>query len=370
MSNQTQNSRSWLEINLSALRSNFLCIQQTVAPATIMPILKANAYGLGLVQIAKELASLGADRIGLADLSEARQLFGQVSCPLQIMGSLFPNEIPEALDLGLVCPVGDLNLAQLLSKEARQRGVRVKVHIKIDTGMGRLGIPHFIAVETIKAIQELPNLNIEGVYTHFANANNPSHPKTREQISIFKQILENTGLNQATRIHLANSDAINNFPEAYGNMVRTGINLYGVFDLLGHRAYQLHPTLSLKSRILAVRELPAGYTIGYSCTHTLFHKTRIGTLPIGYADGIPLSASNSGRVLVHGKECPIIGRISMDYLTVDLSSCPQAEVGDEVVLFGESEGCKITVEDWARIKQSHPYDIICSLGPRVQRVYV
>jgi alanine racemase len=171
-------------------------------------------------------------------------------------------------------------------------------------------------------------------------------------------------------VHLANSDGINNFPDAYFNMVRTGINLYGVFDLLGFQAYKLSPSLTLKSTLLERRLLPAGFTIGYGGTHALFRDTWVGTLPAGYADGVPLAASNSGYVLIRGQACPIIGRVSMDYLTVDLTPCPKAQVGDEVVLVGRSGKREFTIEDWARIKQTHPYDIICSLGQRVERVYL
>lgn len=363
-------ARSWLEIDMVAVLANFERIAETVAPSKVMPILKANAYGLGVLPLAKALAKAGADRIGLAEIREALPLQGQVHCPLQIMGGLFPEEIAQAVSMNLICPVSDLASAELLSQEGVRQHQQVKIHLKIDTGMGRLGIPHFLAKKIIPQIQLLPNLYIEGAYTHFANANNSSHPKTREQMQLFNDLLKELDLTGLERIHLANSDAINNFPDSYANMVRTGINLYGVFDLLGYRAYSLKPTLTLKSRLLSKRLLPAGYTIGYSSTHTLFHDTWVGTIPMGYADGIPLSASNSGRVLIKGKECPILGRISMDYITVDLNQCSDVNVGDEVVLFGKSGDKHITVEDWARIKQSHPYDIICSLGTRVERRYL
>jgi alanine racemase len=169
---------------------------------------------------------------------------------------------------------------------------------------------------------------------------------------------------------MANSDGINNFPDSYFNLVRTGINLYGVFDLPGFRVYRLAPCLSLKSRLIARRRLPAGTTIGYGCTHVLSRNAWVGTVPAGYADGVPLAASNSGFVLIRGRACPIIGRISMDYLTVDLAPCPSARVGDAVVLVGKSGTRAVTIEDWARLKHTHPYDIICSLGKRVERLYL
>ncbi len=204
-----------------------------------------------------------------------------------------------------------------------------------------------------------------------ANADHPEHGKTRDQWSAFirlKQGLAEKGI-EFPLLHMANSDAINNFPEAYFDMVRTGINLYGVFELQGRQAYALKPTLTLKTTLLARRRLPAGHSVGYGCTHTLFENTWVGTVPAGYADGLPLAASNSGWVLIRGKRCPIIGRVSMDYITVNLNGCPRAAVGDEVVMVGQSGSEFITVEDWARVKQTHPYEIICSLGPRVQRLY-
>jgi alanine racemase len=256
-----------------------------------------------------------------------------------------------------------------MSREAVKQGRCANVHIIIDTGMGRLGLPYYEASKIIPKIIHLPGLKVEGAYSHFSNANNPSHPKTAQQLVLFKQALKAFGNFNIPLIHIANSDAINNFKNSYFDMVRTGINLYGVFDLQGRHAYKLTPTLCLKSRLIAIRTLPAGFTIGYSCTHTLSRETRVGTVAAGYADGVPMTASNSGYVLIGGRQCPIIGRVSMDYITVNLNSHPSARLGDIVVLIGKSRKEEITVEDWAKIKQSHPYDIICSLGSRVERVY-
>jgi alanine racemase len=360
-----------LEVDLRALRRNFAQIRKTVKPARVMAVLKANAYGLGAIPVAQALVEAGVDRLGVAEVKEAAQLAGRFRIPVQIVGGLLASEIPLCVRLGVVCPVPDLETARALSREAVRRRKRVKVHLKIDTGMGRLGFPHFRAYEDILAARELPGLEFEGIYSHFPNANNPMHAKSREQIALFRGLLgrlEQAGM-RFPLIHMANSDGINNFPESYFNLVRTGINLYGVFDLSGLRMYHLAPTLTLKTTLLARRRLPAGYTIGYGGTHVLFRDTWVGTVPAGYADGVPLAASNSGEVLIRGKACPIIGRVSMDYLTVDLNGCPAARVGDEVVLVGRSGRREITIEDWARVKQTHPYEIICSLGPRVERAY-
>jgi alanine racemase len=364
-------SRVQLEVNLQSIRRNFIQIQKTVKPAKVMAVLKANAYGLGSLPVAEALVEAGADRLGVAELKEAAQLVKRFRVPVQIIGGVLASEVPDCVRLGITCPVPDLATARIISRQARKLGKRAKVHIKVDTGMGRLGIPHFQAFRDIREIQRLPGLILEGVYSHFSNANNPMHGKSREQLALFRGLLtelEGVGIRFPV-VHMANSDGINNYPEAYFNLVRTGINLYGVFDLSGLRTYKLSPSLTLKTSLIAKRRLPAGYTIGYGGTHTLFRDTWVGTVPAGYADGVPLAASNSGQVLIRGKACDIIGRVSMDYLTVDLNGCPDSKVGDPVVLVGKSGKREITIEDWARIKQTHPYEIICSLGNRVERVY-
>lgn len=367
-------SRVRLEVHLESIRRNFAQIRKTVKPAQVMAVLKANAYGLGSYHIAEALVQAGVDRLGVAELKEAAHLVKLArhsKVPIQIIGGLLASEIADCVRLGVVCPVSDLAMATLISKAAKKQGRKAKVHIKVDTGMGRLGIPYFQAYRDIRKILELPSLVFEGIYSHFPNANNPMNAKSKEQLSLFTGLLEDLGKEGIgfPLVHMANSDGINNFPAAYFNLVRTGINLYGVFDLGGRRTYHLQPSLSLKTTLLAKRRLPAGFTIGYGCTHTLFRDTWVGTVPAGYADGVPLAASNSGKVLIRGKACDIIGRVSMDYLTVDLNGCPASKVGDPVVLVGKSGREEITIEDWARVKQTHPYDIICSLGNRVERVY-
>jgi alanine racemase len=367
-------SRVQLEVDLLAIQRNFAQIQKTVQPAQVMAILKANAYGLGAIPIAEALIKAGVSRLGVAELKEAALLISlgrKHHVPVQIIGGILVPEIPECVRLGVVCPISDYKTAVALSRESKKQAKPAKVHIKVDTGMGRMGIPYFQARTEIGRISKLPSLILEGIYSHFPNANIPQDLKSGDQIKIFNGILRDLSKDAITfpLVHFANSDGINNYPEAYFNLVRTGINLYGVFDLEGLRSYSLRPSLALKTTLIAKRNLPAGYAIGYGGTYTLLKETWIGTVPAGYADGVPLAASNAGEVLIRGKACKIIGRVSMDYLTVDLSPCPNSKVGDTVVLIGKSGKSEITVEDWARLKQTHPYDIICSLGNRVERVY-
>ncbi len=364
-------SRVWLEISLKTIVGNLKTIQRRVKPAQVMCVLKANGYGLGALPLAQALEKGGATRFGVAELKEAMLLKGKVKSPIQLLSGILPWEMALAIRHGFILPIATVDAARAILKEANRQKRSTTVHIKVDTGMGRMGLLPDEALYWVPKLAATSNVKVEGIFSHFANANYPEHGKSREQLHLFLDVvsrLEALGLSFPIK-HMANSDGINNIPESYFNMVRTGINLYGVFDLKGQQAYRLLPSLALKSTLLARRKLKAGHTIGYGCTHTLFEDTWVGTIPAGYADGVPLAASNSGWVLIRGKRCPILGRVSMDYLTVNLNGCPQGRVGDEVVLVGKSGHESISIEDWARIKQTHPYDIICSLGNRVQRVF-
>jgi len=336
-----------------------------------MCVLKAGGYGLGALPLAKALSQGGADRFGVAELKEALALRAAVKQPIQMLSGVLNWEIPEAISQGIILPIGTPEAAEGILTEAKRQGKRATVHVKVDTGMGRMGLTLSQAKKWVPKLAKTRELRLEGLFSHFANANHPENGKTQLQFQLFMDLVkefENQGIRFPIR-HISNSDAINNFPEADLDMVRTGINLYGVFDLQGRQAYRLKPSLELKTTLLAKRRLPAGSTIGYGCTHTLFEDTWVGTVPAGYADGVPLAASNSGWVLLKGKRCPILGRVSMDYITVNLNACPGARVGDDVVLVGKSGKEEITIEDWARVKQTHPYEIICSLGNRVQRIF-
>jgi len=255
------------------------------------------------------------------------------------------------------------------------QGRRVECHIKLDTGMGRLGLLARDAVPVIRTIARLPNLDLKGIYSHFPVAYRAGEDYTLGQVALFKGIvaaLAAEGI-RFEKIHIANSDGINNFPAAAQppfNYVRTGINLHGSFDVEGLRALRLESVLELKSRLIAVRDLPAGTAMGYGLTHTLRRDTRVGVVAAGYADGLPLALSNRGCLLVGNELCPVLGRISMDYTSVSLEPVPGAQVGDEVICLGGAGVKAITVDSWAQLKNTHPYEIICSFGSRVERRYV
>ena len=240
--------------------------------------------------------------------------------------------------------------------------------------MGRLGILACEAADAIRKVSALKNLNCEGVFSHCPTAYDPVDEFANDQIALFKSILkdvEKDGI-RFKKVHIAASDAINNFPAAQRapfNIVRTGINLHGSFDPNGRRALKLESVLSLKTRVAQVRTLPAGTTLCYGRTWCLSKSTKVATISAGYADGLPLALTNRGNVLINGVLCPVIGRISMDYTTVDVSKAGDVKAGDEVVALGGIGKYAVTPDDWASLKGTHAYDIICSFGNRVERVY-
>lgn len=367
-------SRVWLEIRLGTLAENYRRIARAVAPCSVIAVLKANAYGLGVDRIARKLARNGAGAFGVAEPAEALAL-RHLGLPVQILGSILPEEIPAAVAAGITLPITDLDTARRMSRTAAKAETDCRCHFLIDTGMGRLGILAEEARDTIREVAGLPHLLCEGIYSHFPMAYSGSSDYTREQIDRFKQLLcelEEDGITFHVR-HIANSDAINNVPETYAapfNAVRTGINLHGAFDNEGRHVLDLTSVFTLKTRLTAVRRLRAGTCIGYGCTYRLPRDTVVGTVSAGYADGLPLALSNRGYLLVHGKPCPVLGRVSMDYTTVSLDQVPEAACADEVVCLGGSGPHAVSVEDWVHLKGTHAYEVICSFGTRVERRFV
>jgi alanine racemase len=273
----------------------------------------------------------------------------------------------------VILPVTDYESARFISEAAVKVGRKAEVHLKIDSGMGRLGIPLNDALGVIDKVRKLPGLDCAGIFSHCPMAYEPEDEFTAKQIASFRRLVVSAGRKgmKFRKVHIAASDAINNFPmaaKAPFNLVRTGINLHGSFDPNGRRALKVEPVLTLKTRVAQVRELPAGATIGYGRTWRLKKKATIATISAGYADGLPLALTNRGSVFIGGKRCRIVGRISMDYTTVDVTGVEGVKRGDEVICFGRCGEDAITPDDWARLKGTHAYDIICSLGNRVKRV--
>ena len=367
-----------VEIDLKALVRNYRKIAAHVKPMKVLCVLKANAYGLGVAAYAQALYAAGCRQFGVAEPFEALELIKVLgrtkrTFEVQMLSSVLPDEIPEMVKAGVILPVTDLAEAKLVSEAAVRAKRTVKVHFKIDSGIGRLGILAQDAIEVMREVKKLPNLDCEGIFSHCPMAYEPHDPFTKGQIRRFVDLVkaaEKEGL-VFKKVHMAASDAINNFPataKAPFTQVRTGINLHGSFDPYGRKALKVEPVLTLKTRVAQVRELPAGTTLGYGRTWCLNAPTKVATISAGYADGLPLALTNRGFVFIGGKRCKIIGRISMDYTTVDVSDVPDVKAGDEVICFGKCGKDSITPDDWAALKGTHAYDIICSLGTRVQRV--
>ena len=365
--------RVWLEISLSKLKDNFQKIRRAVKPAKVLTVVKANAYGLGVMPVANALAEAGSAGFGVAEPREAMQLL-PLGKPVQILSSVLPEEIGPMVEAGVTLPVMDWETARQISRAAVRLRKTATVQFKIDTGMGRLGILAKDAPEVIRRVVKLPNLDCEGMFSHFPQAYENGSGVTNRQMDLFCEILREVAGDgiQFRKCHIAASSGINSFPRAHKppfNYVRAGIDLHGSFEPEGH-ALGMQPILTLKARIAQIRRLPANATVGYGLTCRLPRATRVATVTAGYADGFPLALSNRGYFLVHGIPCPILGRISMDYTVVSLEGVPQAKVGDEVVCIGGEGPNAIRVEDWASLKMTHGYDILCSFGNRVVRRYV
>lgn len=367
-------SRVRLEVDLRRIAGNFRQIAARVAPCRLMPVVKANAYGLGAGPVAGALAAAGAAAFGVAELNEALAV-ARFNLPVQILGTLLPHELAGAVAHGFHCTVSSVAEACAVSAEAGRQGRRAVVQIAVDTGMGRLGLLPATAAAEVAAIAALEHLELRGIYSHFSSAFDRSSDYSAKQLAQFRELLAllRAAGHQFADIHMAASDALNNFPESYGppfTLARTGINLYGFYDSAVERSMSLAPAVELKAYLAAVRTLPAGSCLGYGRMYRLAHAARIGTVAAGYADGMPLALSNRGYLLVGGALCPVLGRISMDYTTVLLDQAPAAAPGDEVVCFGAQGDRRIAVEEWARLKGTHVYDILCGIGGRVERSYL
>ena len=366
-------NRVRLEINLAAIAANFQEIRRRVSPCRLMPVLKANAYGLGGQRIGAMLRDAGAAAFGVAEINEALEL-APLGLPVQILGNLLPDEVAPAVEAGLWCPVNDLESARRISAEAVRQNRRAAIQLTIDTGMGRLGMVAERAAAEILEIRRLPNLELRGIYSHFSSAFLRYDDYNCRQLAKFKTLLMQLQAQGLTfeDVHMAASNALNNFPESCREpftLARCGINLYGYYDPEVTPSMRLTPAVTLKTRLAAVRMLDAGAAIGYGRMHRLLKPTRVGTIAAGYADGLPLALSNRGYVLVRGTLCPVLGRISMDYTTISLENVPDAAPGDEVVCIGAQGDAAVTLEDWAQLKGTHVYDLLCSFGTRVGRVY-
>lgn len=361
-----------IEVDLDALRYNLARIRARVGDARIMATVKANAYGHGLVRTAKELLRSGADELGVAFLEEGIALRrAGVTAPILVLGGIIGNQIAHFLEYDLQITASSVFKLRQIEETAGAMGRRASVHIKIDTGMGRIGIRPENAAQLFDATREAKHVDLRGVYSHFASSHDPDRRVTRQQLERFMETLEYFpahGLPMPPR-HIANSGAILQHPDAILDTVRPGIMCYGVYPGPEvEKSVDLRPVLSMKTRVVYFKVVLAGASIGYDHTWTAERDTRVVTLPVGYGDGYPRSLSNRASVLINGRRYPVAGRISMDQCMVDIGS-DSAYNGDEVVLIGRQGDACIAVEELAEYCGTIPYEILTMINTRVPRKY-
>lgn len=372
---------TWAEIHLDNLAANFKYIKNLVSPAArVMAIVKADAYGHGAVECSRRLAREGADWFGVAIPEEGIQLrTAGITQPILSLGGFWSDQAGACLQHRLTPVVYRLDMIESLNQAATDAGVVVDAHVKIDTGMGRLGIRFDQLNEFVPQLARFRNVRIDGLMSHLAAADDAScKPLTRDQIQRFEQVagvFRQAGFHP-TYLHISNSAGIYGHREAWGNIVRPGGVLYGLWrDVLPLSVSdpQLAPVMSVHSRISMLKWVPPGETIGYGCTFEASRKSQIATLPIGYHDGYKRALSNRANVIVRGAYAPVVGRVSMDLTLIDVTNVAGVEVGDKVTLLGwdrQNSGPNISAEDLARTAGTLSYEVTCGIGERVPRLYV
>ncbi|MDI3504141.1 MAG: hypothetical protein PWP64_1077 [Candidatus Cloacimonadota bacterium] len=358
--------RSWVEIDLSTFRSNLRILKDYLRPGqSFLQIVKADAYGHGAKEIAEIALAEGAKYLGVANAEEGKLLRIQnIQAPILILSPSLISEIPKLLKYKLTPSVSDADFASALSQKAQAAGVSCDVHLKLDTGMHRSGIYIAEAMAFYQAVAALQALHIEGIFSHFASAE--SDPEfSHQQESALADFIH--ALAQPPRyVHIANSAGLINAYGSFCNLVRWGICSYGVNISTGNIGVQ--PVMTFKSTLSQIKPINPGDTVGYEREWTAAHAGRYGIIPVGYADGYDFLLSNRAVVLIRGSLCPVIGRISMDMITVDLSKLPQAELTDEVILLGEGHE-EIRVERLAGLYHGSAYELLCQVGRRAKRYY-
>ncbi len=373
--------RVWAEINLDNIAHNISRIRKKVGNnIKIMSIVKADAYGHGAVVTAKVLLYNGADCLGVATCDEGIDIRqNNIFVPTLILGYTPESKLNDVIKFDLIQTIFNIEMAQSLSRCALKLGKKVHIHIKVDTGMSRLGfLPNKESVNDIITISNLPNINISGIYTHFADSSGDSKDFTYEQqqkFVDFLKCLEQAGINIPIK-HCSNSGAILNYCGFNMDMVRPGILQYGLKpsnDTLSETNFNelnLKPIMSLKTQVSYVKTLPEGVSIGYGRTYFTKRETKVATIPVGYADGYSRAMGNKGRVLINGESAPIIGTICMDQFMVDITKIDNVKNGDEVTLIGVQGKNEISADEIASLENTINYEVICNIGKRVPRIYL
>ena len=361
--------KSSREIELDG-RQLSIALTGKIIPSTtyFMAVVKANAYGHGVVAVSRAAMEAKANYLAVANLKEALELReAGTQLPILILTESPTSVMDEIVHHRLTQTVYSFAEAKALSDESLRREKKSSIHIKIDTGMGRVGVAPSEAIALYNKISSLPNLMIEGIFTHFAKAEEHADSYTAQQFDKFKSVISR--LDKITLKHAANSAATLFHPNTHLDMVRVGLMMYGLYPAGGmHRSISLRPALSFKTRVVYLKRIPAGSSLSYGGTHVTSKETTIATLPVGYADGYSRGLGNKGQVLIKGKRYPVVGAVSMDMILVDIGNS-KIDIGEEVAIIGTQGLESITVDELARLDSTISYEIICGIGKRVPRVY-
>lgn len=384
---------TWTEISLSKLRRNYARVRKLARSRHVMAVVKADAYGHGAVQVAKVLAESSGhgvppvDWFGVATVEEALELRGAgIQQPILLLGGLYMSDPADLVEHRLTPSVSSTARLDTYAECARRYGRPIEFHLKVDTGMGRLGVPLDHLGAFLKHFRELtagaaaPGLRMSGFFTHLASAEDMVSTQTDEQVVRFYRALEEVRAQGSLPewIHVSNSAALLSGREFDSeNLVRTGALLYGMCLPLitppgdgPNGLEEFEPILTFKSRVVYLKDVPSGTPLGYAAAFHTRRPSRIATVPVGYADGLSRALSNRGRGVVRGRPAPIVGNVSMDLTLFDVTDVPGVEVGDEIVLIGKTDGCSVTALEIARQISSVPYEVLCAIGKRVPRLYV
>ncbi|MEY4272824.1 MAG: alanine racemase [Verrucomicrobiota bacterium] len=368
-------TRAWVEIDLPAIDRNVGRIKQALpAHVRYVAVVKANAYGHGMPEVATRLLQAGVDCFAVANVGEAARLreVGH-DADILLLSPTLPSEMPRAVSLDLDVTLNSVAEAAELERCAAAAGRQVRVHIKVDTGMGRAGVWHADARGLIAFVRAAKHLAWRGLYTHFSEADADTG-FTAEQRRIFLGLLAEVPAEERARllVHADNSAGLESFSaDSPFNAVRIGLMQYGLPPSAGSFLASLRPepVLSFHARVVLVKDLPAGTAISYNRTKTLTRASRVAIVAVGYGDGVPTAASNRGQFLIRGRRCPILGRVTMDQTIVDVTDLPEAAVGDIATILGAQGGERITVGEFCAWSDCIPWEALCTLTQRVQRVY-
>lgn len=368
-----QHQRTWAEVDLDAIGRNLAEVRrQAGAGVDLMLVLKADAYGHGAVPVAWHLANDGVACLGVGDSTEALELRGAgVTAPILVLGAVVSGELQDVIRGRIAITVHSGDRVRMLRKVVGRDGASIPVHVKVDTGMGRLGCHPERVLGIAREIRRSEGLVLEGVATHLASAGPDGGASAERQVRRFRKViaaLAEEGFRPTWRHAYASGAVLSTLPSTF-NMVRPGLAVYGV-DPHGRTETHLTPALSWRTQLVFMKDHRRGARIGYQGSWTARRRSRIATLPVGYNDGYRFAFSNRAEVLVRGRRCPVVGRVSMDYVCVDVTDVPEASIGDVVTLLGRDGEGVLRVEELAAWADSIPYEILCGIGRRVKRRYV